>query len=144
VTLTGELSREGVYRFLHREADVYVSASHGEGMPMAPLEAMATGCPVILSDIPPHREIAEGTDFIPLVAVDDAEGFAREIETFQAMSAGERRAIGAQCRRVVEERFSLQHMHDGYDHVYYDVLEQETSVVTPEDERQLRPSAAVT
>lgn len=144
VSLTGELSREQVYRFLHREADVYVSASHGEGMPMAPLEAMATGCPVILSDIPPHREIAEGTDFIPLVAVDDVEGFAREIETYRTMPPDQRRAIGARCRRVVEDRFSLQGMHDGYDHVYYDVLGQETSVVTPEDERLLRPSAAVT
>jgi glycosyltransferase involved in cell wall biosynthesis len=40
-------------------ADTYVSASLTEGCPNAVLEAMACGLPVILSDIPAHREILD-------------------------------------------------------------------------------------
>lgn len=38
-------------------ADLFVSASRSEGMPLAVLEALSCGCPVLLSDIAPHREI---------------------------------------------------------------------------------------
>lgn len=40
-------------------ADYMVSASLSEGLPMAVLEAVVRGLPCLLSDIPPHREIAE-------------------------------------------------------------------------------------
>ena len=38
-------------------SDVYISPSKSEGMPAGALEALACGLPVILSDIPPHKEI---------------------------------------------------------------------------------------
>jgi len=117
VQLTGLIPRETVYEQLSR-AHVFVSASHGEGLPVAVLEAMACRCPVVLSDIPPHREIAAGTDFIPLVPPGDVDGFAREVKRFRAMSAAERMAIGQKCREVAEGRFSLRAMHAGYEAVY--------------------------
>ena len=40
-------------------ADAYISASLTEGCPNAVMEAMACGLPVILSDIPAHREILD-------------------------------------------------------------------------------------
>jgi glycosyltransferase involved in cell wall biosynthesis len=42
-----------------KRARVFVSVSHYEGMPNAVMEAMACGCPLVLSDIPMHREIVE-------------------------------------------------------------------------------------
>jgi glycosyltransferase involved in cell wall biosynthesis len=103
-------------------ADLFISLSKGEGLPVSVLEAMACRCPVLLSDIPPHREIAEGVDFIPAIHPDDAAGYAREIRKFREMPASERAIVGQKCRRIVEERFSLSAMHAGYENVYDEVL----------------------
>jgi glycosyltransferase involved in cell wall biosynthesis len=121
VEFTGLIARERVYEHLNR-ADVFVSASRGEGLPVAVLEAMACRCPVILSDIPPHREVAAGADFIPLIAPDDASGFAREIRRLRELSATQRAAIGEDCRRIAQQHFSLGAMHRAYEKVYAEVL----------------------
>lgn len=122
VEFTGLISRDEVFRRC-AAADVFVSTSHGEGLPVAVMEAMASRCPVILSDIPPHRELADGVDFIPFVPVGDAGGFAREIARFRAMSPEERAAIGQRSRDHVVARFTLDTMHDAVASVYRDVLE---------------------
>jgi glycosyltransferase involved in cell wall biosynthesis len=114
---TGLIPREKVFEYLH-QADLFISTSRGEGLPIAVLEAMICRCPVILSDIPPHREIAEGADFIPLVKPDDVAGFAREIKKFREMTVSDRAMIGQKCRKLVEDRFSLPAMHAGYEEVY--------------------------
>src|SRR5690606_6753441 len=43
---------------LYRSAAVYVSASELEAYPLTLHEAASQGCPMVLTDIPPHREIA--------------------------------------------------------------------------------------
>lgn len=42
---------------LYSEASVLVYPSLYEGFGIPPLEAMKCGCPVVVSDIPPHREV---------------------------------------------------------------------------------------
>ncbi len=117
IEFTGLIPREKVFEYL-LSADLFISMSRGEGLPVSVLEAMACRCPVLLSDIPPHREIAEGVDFIPLIQPDDVAGFAREIKKFGEMPVSERAAIGQECRKLVERRFSLPAMHAGYAEVY--------------------------
>jgi glycosyltransferase involved in cell wall biosynthesis len=124
VELLGLISREKVYTHLI-EADVFISTSYGEGLPIAVLEAMACRCPVLLSDIPPHREIAGVADFIPLVDADDTDGFARELDRFRRMSSSRRAQIGAQCRKLAEAHFSLTAMHKRYEEVYLEVITRE-------------------
>jgi glycosyltransferase involved in cell wall biosynthesis len=73
--------RTDVWRLMHR-ADVLVSASVVEGQPNAVLEAMAAGCPIVLSDIPAHREVADETCalFVDPHSVDSiAEGIANAL-----------------------------------------------------------------
>lgn len=117
IEFTGLIPREKVFEYLLK-ADLFISASRGEGLPISVLEAMACRCPVILSDIPPHREIAEGVDFIPLIKPDDVAGFAREIKKLREMPVSERVTVGQKCRELVEQRFSLPAMHAGYAEVY--------------------------
>ena len=117
VTLRGLIPREEVF-LACAGADIFVSTSRGEGLPVAVLEAMAAGCPVILSDIPPHRELAEYAGFIPFVEPGDVEGFAREIRRYRAMSSDERREIGRRCRAHVIARFTLPIMRAATDAVY--------------------------
>jgi glycosyltransferase involved in cell wall biosynthesis len=120
VALTGLIPRDEVFMRC-ADADVFVSTSHGEGLPVAVLEAMATGCPVILSEIPPHRELADGADFIPFVEPGDVEGFAAAIRRYREMSLEERMEIGRRCRSHVAERFTLPIMRAATEAVYREV-----------------------
>ena len=121
VRFTGLIQRNDVYRGM-MQSDLFVSTSYSEGLPLAVLEAMACGCPVLLSDIPPHREIAEGVDFIPLIDPNDHVGFAREINRIRQSSKSEREAVGEKCLHLVTERFSLERMHRSYEIILSDVI----------------------
>ena len=135
VRLTGLIPRDSVFEY-YASADLFVSASFGEGLPVAVLEAMACGCPVLLSDIPPHREIAEGVDFIPLIKPDDVTEFAREIKKFRDMPVSERKTVGQKCRKLIEERFSLPAMHARYAEIYAQIKGQQIPSLL--DEADLR------
>jgi glycosyltransferase involved in cell wall biosynthesis len=123
VEFCGLIPRDEVHRHMH-ELDLFVSASKGEGLPVAVLEAMAAGCPVVVSDIAPHREIASGVDFIPRIAPEDVSGLAREIARMRDLPDAARRQIGARCRRLVESRFSLPAMRGGYLRIYRELADR--------------------
>jgi glycosyltransferase involved in cell wall biosynthesis len=120
VTFTGLIRREDVFRRCG-EADVFISTSRGEGLPVAVIEAMAAGCAAVLSDIPPHRELVGDATFIPLVEPGDVDGFADELRLLRAMGPAARGELGRRCREHVRSRFSLPAMHAGYDVVYRDL-----------------------
>ena len=58
----------------YREATVAVCPSRFEGFGLAPIEAVASGIPVVASDIPPHREFVGGA--ARLFPPDDAAALA--------------------------------------------------------------------
>lgn len=131
VLFTGLIARDDVFRRC-AAADVFVSASHGEGLPVAVMEAMGAACPVVLSDIPPHRELVDDADFIPLIPPGDVDGFAREIQRFRHMPAQDRLELGRRCREHVTARYALPRMHAGYEEVYRELLRAEiTTTVVP-------------
>lgn len=122
VEFTGLIKRNRVYNFLQK-ADLFVSTSKGEGLPVSVLEAMASSCPVILSDIPPHREITKFSDFIPLINHNDVKGFSKEILKYGKMLPEKRKEIGKKCRKLVEEKYSLDIMLKKYEELYDKLLD---------------------
>jgi glycosyltransferase involved in cell wall biosynthesis/capsular polysaccharide biosynthesis protein len=117
VEVRGIIPRDEVYREL-ADADAFITTSAGEGLPVAMLEAMACGVPVVASDIPPHREIARAAKGLPLVRVGDTEGFARALERIRAQSPEERVATGQRLRQTVVEQFSVTSMNEAYGRLY--------------------------
>lgn len=62
-------------------AHVLLAPAEFEGLPFAPVEALATGLPVLASDIAPHREIARECGGLRMLPVTSAAGaWAVEIE----------------------------------------------------------------
>lgn len=56
---------ENLYYF-YQKADIYISVSSFEGFPLAVLDAFCYGIPVILSDIPGHRNICKNGEYAML------------------------------------------------------------------------------
>jgi starch synthase len=102
---TGEYvnDREAICRHL-AAADVYAFPSRHEGFPVAPVEAMACGLPVVAADAPGVADILEDRAGV-VVPVGDAEAFARALRALLDDEAS-RAELGARARRRVEERFS--------------------------------------
>jgi starch synthase len=89
-------------------ADVYVLPSRQEGFPVAPIEAMAAGLPIVATDAPGVRAIiGDGEDGAGVVVPrGDAVALARELRRLlddDHLAA----AFGARATRRVSEFFSL-------------------------------------
>ena len=81
-----------------RCADVLVSVSRFEGNPNVVLEGMAAGCPLVVSNIPEHREILDETT-AQFCRVDGVKDIAAAIlETLGNPLAAKARASAAQRR----------------------------------------------
>lgn len=116
VRLAGLIPRADVFREM-RAADLFVSSSVREGLPIAVLEAMAARMPVVLSDIGPHREIGRHHADLPVLPL-DVERWAGLLRSMEASSVTRRQSLGEQNRVVVERAFSLARMHDEYTRLY--------------------------
>ncbi len=93
------------------EADVFALPSQMEGLPIAPLEAMLSGLPVIASRVGGLPEIVvegdSGTGV--LVAPGDVHGFAQALQSILA-DDDRRSAMGRRAAQRVRSHFALQQM----------------------------------
>jgi len=104
VVLTpGRISRSEIPTWF-RAAKIYVSCARCDGTSVSLLEAMATGLPVIVSDIPSNREwVTDGTNGW-LAQVDSSEEFADRILKAASLNAAERERISSTNQQIVANR----------------------------------------
>jgi glycosyltransferase involved in cell wall biosynthesis len=103
-------------------ADGFVLASAWEGMPLVLGEAMALEKPVVATDVGGVCELVGEAGRV-VVAKDPAALASALIATMQ-LSADERKMLGKQARRRIEERFSMATRVEAWERLYREVLGQ--------------------
>lgn len=103
----------------YREADLFVLPSLNEGMPNVVLEAMASGLPVLLTDVPGADELVE--DAVNGFRVPPGDQPALEKGLAQALARPERlAAMGAESVRKAEA-FSWRAVGSAYIRLYEEI-----------------------
>ena len=98
-------------------ADVFVMPSLWEGLPLAILEAMFAGKPVVASAISGIPEAIQSGVQGLLVPGGDAPALTRALRELLTDPA-RRAALGAAGRRRAEAEFTIEHMTDAYERLY--------------------------
>ena len=99
-----------------KACDAYVSTSRSEGMPNGVLEAMASGLPVVLSDIEQHNEVMEADDRIGYTY---KQGDQADLANKMKMLVdGDHKAMGDVAYKVAHESFSASGMSKQYQKYY--------------------------
>ena len=89
--------------------DLYVSASRREGLPLALLEAMVCGLPVLATRVPGNVDVVEEGLTGVLIPPGDPDGLARAaVELLE--DPARRRALGEAGRERVESQFALSRL----------------------------------
>ncbi len=101
--------------------DVYVIASHQEGLALSLIEAMACGLPCVVSDYPGSKEIvAPEHDALQFVCreVDALCGHIRRLITDKALC----NSLGTAARETACERFSDTVMAEALSNIYRELM----------------------
>ena len=87
-----------------RSADVYVSCAQSDGTSVSLLEAMATGLPVVVTDLPSNREWVDDGQSGWLAPANSAEQFANRFLRATRLNPDQRNLVALRNQRIVEER----------------------------------------
>lgn len=126
----GMIAREGLERHvirlsprkdvraLYQRADALVLSSRFEGFPNVVLEGMASGLPIFASDVSDLASFLRDGVHGHVFPVGDDEDLALALSSFLGLARSRRRAMGAACRKLVEERYTLDAMVDATTRCY--------------------------
>ncbi|HKR62463.1 MAG TPA: glycosyltransferase [Thermoanaerobaculia bacterium] len=104
---------------LMKRTDVLVAPSWFEGQPNAVLEAIACGCPLVVSDIPGHRAFLDDSSAL-FAPPDDADALSRAI-THALDDRDAARARAANARERINE-WTIGRVSAAYVRVYQEAL----------------------
>ena len=107
--------------------DIFVLPSLSEGLPLALLEAMAAGVPVVASRVGGIPEVIRDGNNGLLATPGDPGSFAEKLCVLLDRPAFAH-TLGATARALVTDRFGLSAMADAYDALYRQLLAPATRV----------------
>ncbi|HEX2994061.1 MAG TPA: glycosyltransferase family 4 protein [Anaerolineales bacterium] len=108
---------------LMTHADIFVMSSRSEGMPMALLEAMGSGLPVVVTRVGGLGEVVEDGSQGVLVPAEDPQKLAEAILELLRDSALRSR-MGGNARRRIEENYTVERMCRQYEKVITDLYRE--------------------
>jgi sugar transferase (PEP-CTERM/EpsH1 system associated) len=97
--------------------DIFVLPSRSEGMSNTILEAMASGTPVVATNVGGAEELVAHEQTGLLVPAEDSAALTRALVRMQT-DDGRRRAMGRAGRMLTETTFSIRRMVREYEHLY--------------------------
>tara|TARA_A100001391_G_C5055184_1_gene274523 strand:+ start:79 stop:1233 length:1155 start_codon:yes stop_codon:yes gene_type:complete len=100
-------------RFAFQAVDVYVTTSKSEAASNSLLEAMATGLPVITTDIADNRLMLSSSNAEFVFSHEDVDGYAHAIHEI-SVNAMRRQEIGRNNRDHVCEQYPIDRMFSEY------------------------------
>lgn len=112
IKCTGWIERKELENYL-ASADIYLSTSLWEGLPLSVLEAMSIGLPVVLSNCVGNRDLVENNDSL----YQDKQKAARIINYYMK----NRKLLVEQSlksKEIFEKNFKLENMADFYYRLY--------------------------
>jgi glycosyltransferase involved in cell wall biosynthesis len=122
VDFPGQVSQSDLPRF-YQMADLYMSASHVDGSSVSLMEALACGCPVLVSDIPGNQEwVVQGINGW-LFKDGDVDDLAGKI-LMSAEQPQKLTIMSTAARRVAEERADWEQNFPLLLHAYEAVLSE--------------------
>lgn len=112
IKCTGWIERKELENYL-ANADIYLSTSLWEGLPLSVLEAMSIGLPVVLSDCVGNRDLVENNGFL----------YNNKFEAVKYINELLKKNIfmlGINSRKFVREEFNIENMKNSYLKIYRD------------------------
>lgn len=115
-------ARDDVPQLLRR-MDLFVLPSLAEGISNTILEAMATGLPVVATEVGGNAELVVAGETGRLVPANDPEAMAAALAEYVRMPA-EMTSHGAAGRARVEAQFTMEKMVEGYLGIYDGLMQE--------------------
>jgi len=116
VFLLGHVSWEELIQ-LYQNASIFVFPSHYEGLPTVVLEAMSSGLPVVVSDIPAHRDVVENWKNGVLTKKGSPQDIAEKIRLL-IENEKLRRKLGRNARKTIEKKFTWDKISKKFEKIY--------------------------
>ena len=112
---------------LYRKLDIFALSSSTEQMPMSVLEAMASGLPVLSTDVGDVKRMISDGNRPYVVGWDAYAGALKRLVEDESL----RWDLGANNRRKCEESYGLDRMVEQYERVYHSALAASCRTVYP-------------
>ncbi|MEM2129723.1 MAG: glycosyltransferase [Candidatus Bathyarchaeia archaeon] len=105
-------------------ADAFILSSAWEGLPLVLLEASASELPIVATDVGGNREVVLNEQTGILVPPANPDMLGRAMSRLMQLTDIERRSMGKQARKHVEDNYSLKYVMSLWANLYNKALDQ--------------------